>query len=173
MNPGQDVILAVRAMVPTLPWKLGNSSRLLEPSMPLNATFTDANGVAVTNTLQDYGWEYVWHCHLLSHEENDMMRPMVFEVAPAAPSALGATSGTGSVALAWTDNATQPAATMYTVERATNIGFTAGVVDIAVNNATAVTYTDTVAAGTYFYRVRAENAAAYSPWSNIVSATAL
>ena len=173
MNPGQDVILAVRAMVPTLPWKLGNSSRLLEPSMPLNATFTDANGVVVTNTLQDYGWEYVWHCHLLGHEENDMMRPMVFEVAPAAPSALGATSGTGSVALAWTDNATQPAATMYTVERATNIGFTAGVVDIAVNNATAVTYTDTVAAGTYFYRVRAENAAAFSPWSNVVTAASL
>ena len=129
--------------------------------------------MAVTNTLQDYGWEYVWHCHLLGHEENDMMRPMVFEVAPAAPSALVATPGTGSVALAWTDNATEPAATMYTVERATDSGFTAGVVDIAVNNATAVAHTDTVAAGTYFYRVRAENAAAYSPWSNIVSATAL
>ena len=166
MNPGQDVILAVRAMVPTLPWKLGDSIRPLEPSVPLGAQFMDANGTMVTNVLQDYGWEYVWHCHLLGHEENDMMRPMVFEVAPAAPSALGATPSSGSVALTWTDNATMPAATMYTVERATNANFTSAVVDIAVNNATATAYTDTpVASGTYYYRVRAENAAAYSTWS--------
>jgi len=25
----------------------------------------------------NFGWEYVWHCHLLGHEENDMMRPIV------------------------------------------------------------------------------------------------
>ena len=166
MNPGQDVILAVRAMVPTLPWKLGNSVRLLEPSMPLNATFTDANGVVVTNTLQDYGWEYVWHCHLLGHEENDMMRPMVFEVAPAAPNPAAATPSSGQVVLTWTDNATEPAATTYTVERATNAGFTTGVVDAtAPGGATATTYTDTgLAAGSYYYRVRAENAASFSAW---------
>ncbi len=23
------------------------------------------------------GYEYVWHCHILDHEEHDMMRPMV------------------------------------------------------------------------------------------------
>ena len=23
------------------------------------------------------GYEYVWHCHILEHEEHDMMRPMV------------------------------------------------------------------------------------------------
>jgi spore coat protein A len=25
--------------------------------------------------------EYVWHCHILSHEDNEMMRP--FEVMPS------------------------------------------------------------------------------------------
>jgi hypothetical protein len=30
---------------------------------------------------------YVWHCHILEHEENDMMRPFHL-VAPAVPSAL-------------------------------------------------------------------------------------
>ena len=75
MNPGQDVILAVRAIAPSLPWKLGDSVRPLEPSVAPGAQFTDANGLMVTNTMQDYGWEYVWHCHLLGHEENDMMRP--------------------------------------------------------------------------------------------------
>ena len=29
----------------------------------------------------NFGWEYVWHCHLLGHEENDMMRPIKFNVA--------------------------------------------------------------------------------------------
>jgi spore coat protein A len=24
-----------------------------------------------------YGYEYVWHCHILEHEEHDMMRPLV------------------------------------------------------------------------------------------------
>ncbi len=31
--------------------------------------------------LADYGItggaEYVWHCHILEHEEHDMMRPLV------------------------------------------------------------------------------------------------
>jgi hypothetical protein len=30
---------------------------------------------------------YVWHCHILEHEENDMMRPFHL-MAPAAPAAL-------------------------------------------------------------------------------------
>jgi len=23
------------------------------------------------------GYEYVWHCHILEHEEHDMMRPLI------------------------------------------------------------------------------------------------
>jgi hypothetical protein len=170
MNPGQDVILAVRAFAPTLPWKLGDSVRLLEPSMKLGDTYTDANGVTVTNAMQDYGWEYVWHCHLLGHEENDMMRPMVFEVSPAAPDTLAATPSAATATLTWVDHATEPAATMYTVERATNSAFTAGVTDIAVPGATATGYIDTpLSSGTYYYRVRAENKAAFSLWTTPVT----
>jgi FtsP/CotA-like multicopper oxidase with cupredoxin domain len=172
MNPGQDVILAVRASVMALPWKLGDSVRLLEPSMKATDTFTDANGVTVANSMQDYGWEYVWHCHLLGHEENDMMRPMVFEVAPAAPDTLTAVGSTATATLTWVDHATEPAATMYTVERATDPTFTTGVTDIAVNTATATGYVDTgLTAGTYYYRVRAEDKAAYSPWWPVLPPT--
>ena len=172
MNPGQDVILAVRPIVPTLPWKIGESIRPLEPSIPLGQTFTDANGAVVTNVLQNYGWEYVWHCHLLGHEENDMMRPMVIQVAPPAPTSPTAAAASGPVVnVAWTDMAapvtsTYPAATMYTVERATDANFTANVTSFAVSSASATSYQDTTVSGgtTYYYRVRAEDNASYSVW---------
>ena len=122
--------------------------------------------------MQNYCCEYVWHCHLLGHEENDMMRPLVIQVAPAAPSAVTQTAGTASVILAWTDNASPaagmplPAATMYTVQRATDAAFTQNVVTFPALAANAATFTDTTAVtGTpYFYRVRAENNPSFSVW---------
>ena len=27
--------------------------------------------------MTNFGHEYVWHCHILSHEESDMMRPII------------------------------------------------------------------------------------------------
>ena len=66
------------------------------------------NPIAPTSRTRttNFGWEYVWHCHILGHEENDMMRAMVFQVAPEPPSVLTAAAavipGTG-VDLSWTD----------------------------------------------------------------------
>lgn len=71
-----------------------------------SATGTPAAGVAVTvlntpggNTAgYDYGQEYVWHCHILGHEENDFMRPLVFRTSTAAPNApSGLTAYTGGL----------------------------------------------------------------------------
>lgn len=40
----------------------------------------------VSNKYENFAWEYLWHCHLLGHEENDMMRPFVLQVdQPAGP----------------------------------------------------------------------------------------
>jgi FtsP/CotA-like multicopper oxidase with cupredoxin domain len=84
MNPLEDCIVAVRAIQPQVPFTVSNSVRYLAPSLPPgpSADFTnvDANGNPVTtnNQMTNFGWEYVWHCHLLGHEENDMMRPFVF-----------------------------------------------------------------------------------------------
>jgi FtsP/CotA-like multicopper oxidase with cupredoxin domain/fibronectin type 3 domain-containing protein len=72
----------------------------LDPKSPNFGGLTPA---AVLNTSADYGWEYVWHCHILGHEENDLMRPMVFRpviTASAAPSGV-AVDATGNVT--WTD----------------------------------------------------------------------
>jgi FtsP/CotA-like multicopper oxidase with cupredoxin domain len=32
---------------------------------------------ASANNRPINGHEYVWHCHILEHEEHDMMRPLV------------------------------------------------------------------------------------------------
>ena len=96
----------------------------------------------------------------------------------AAPSGLAATlagpvSGPPSgVALTWTDNATDPAATRVRVQRASDPGFTAGVTDFTAA-AAATSYTDTAVAegATYYYRVRAENDDTASGWSDPVSIT--
>ncbi len=179
MNPLEDAIVAMRPMAPDLPFKVPDSVRPLDPTRALGTTaqFTGvdpATGqpVTVTNVMWDFGWEHVWHCHLLGHEENDMMRPIVFQASPAGPSDLAGmeTASPTAVSLTWTDNATYPAATEVTIQRATNAAFTQGVTTFTTGPA-AVAYPDTSVAvnTTYYYRVRAENAVGYSVWSNVVT----
>jgi PKD repeat protein/FtsP/CotA-like multicopper oxidase with cupredoxin domain len=120
MNPLEDIIVAMRPIQMTTPasWgELPNSIRALDVTRPLNTSmgqFTgiDPNGLPVTvvNHLVNFGDEYVWHCHLLGHEENDMMRTMAFASAPSkAPTGLIAgavkniTTNTTAVFLAWRD----------------------------------------------------------------------
>lgn len=65
----------------------------------------------VSNQIRNYGWEYVYHCHILGHEENDLMRPMVFlpkmefltknEVTPDAPTGVDLNTTSGIVT--WKD----------------------------------------------------------------------
>ena len=31
------------------------------------------------NYMHNFGHEYLWHCHILSHEEQDMMRVLVLD----------------------------------------------------------------------------------------------
>ena len=53
----------------------------------------------------DFGWEYVWHCHILGHEENDMMRPIKFSVPSELATApvLSVASSSAGLSLSWTD----------------------------------------------------------------------
>ncbi|MCX7949888.1 MAG: FG-GAP-like repeat-containing protein [Treponemataceae bacterium] len=93
ISPLEDTIVAIRLTLPQLPFKLPNSVRPLNPSAPLGSmmgfsqidTKTGAPLIEpLTNQLYNFGHEYVWHCHILSHEENDMMRSIV--VRPHPPS---------------------------------------------------------------------------------------
>jgi FtsP/CotA-like multicopper oxidase with cupredoxin domain len=35
--------------------------------------------VTIPQSPRTGGHEYVWHCHILEHEEHDMMRPLVVQ----------------------------------------------------------------------------------------------
>ena len=89
ISPLEDTIVAVRPIIPTVPFEVPNSIRDLNPMMPPGSTLgfnnVDANGNPtdpITNDLTNLGWEYVYHCHILSHEEMDMMRPVLVALPP-------------------------------------------------------------------------------------------
>ncbi len=164
MNPLEDVVVALRPRTLSLPFKVPNSIRLMDPARPQGSPmgFTNVdpqgNPVTVTNDYVNFGWEYVWHCHLLGHEENDMMHALVVANPPEAPSGLSAAiaSGGRSIALSWTDNSVT--ANGFRIERATDNTFANPTA--VTPPAYAVTYTDPgpfVANQTYFYRVIALN----------------
>jgi FtsP/CotA-like multicopper oxidase with cupredoxin domain len=186
MNPLEDAIVALRPTIPVLPFKIGDSYRPIDVTRPVGAmisTFdvTTGNAINVPNAVTDFGWEYVWHCHLLGHEENDMMRAIKYDVSPAAPSGLASTIisnypvATQSVKLDWTNNAVGalafPAETNFLVRRANDAAFTTNVVTFAPIVGATTTFTDTTVANgtTYYYEVRAENSVAYSLWSDPMS----
>lgn len=192
MNPLEDIMVAVRAKKPLLKFGLPESSRLMDPSQPVGMTtgFTQidpvtGNPAVVSNQVANYGWEYVWHCHILGHEENDFMRPIKFTFAstiPAAPTGVTATavtvSGVRVVNLAWTDPTPLATATAgaannevgFKIQRATNNGFTQNLTNLNAP-ANSTTFTDsTVVAGTrYYYRISTYNAAGSSANSVTVS----
>jgi FtsP/CotA-like multicopper oxidase with cupredoxin domain len=191
MNPLELEFVALRPVSQNLPWPIPDSIRPLDVTMmpemkdPMMFILNGAGGNAdQINHTTDFGQEYVWHCHLLGHEENDMMRPMVLQVAPSTPGPLSAVANiTGGVNLTFTDNSANENG--FELQRD---------IDPAFPNPTAfplipanagfglpVTYTDLIgAAAQVYYRVRAvanlpgypTNVGTppleYSGWSNVV-----
>ena len=177
VNPLEDTIVAMRPVAPTQPFDVPNSIRLIDPTMPEGAPLMsppggfidpDANPI-VTNGVEglmlnhyvNFGWEYVWHCHILSHEEMDMMHSLAFAVAPNAPTDLIANeSGAGTdkkVDLFWTDNSHNE--TNFTIQRAGDVNFTSDLTTIALVGENVTTYTDPIGDTNqaFFYRVCASN----------------
>ena len=194
VSPLEDTIVAVRPIVPKLPFGIPDSNRPLNPMMPLGAkgsatgangseagfNNTDPNGnptAPITNVMTDFGWEYVWHCHILSHEEMDMMRPITLKVprtTPDKPVVQLARTATG-VAVTWTDGTpvslTDPTTwgnpkneIGYRISRApvTN-GVVGTYAQVATALANVTTWTDlTAATGQFAYQVTAYNASTTS-----------
>ena len=179
MNPLEDIIVAMRAIKPTsLPFGVPHSIRPLSPSTPTNSYVGfsnldpltgNANVPAVSNIVTDFGWEYTWHCHLLGHEENDMMRPLVLNVVDTIPAAASVLTGVfqnppARVNLSWVDNS--PNEIGFLIQRRT--GTTGTFVTIATVGANTQVYADTSVAGntTYQYRIVAFNSAGNALPSN-------
>ncbi|BBI99716.1 hypothetical protein FGKAn22_14090 [Ferrigenium kumadai] len=184
MNPLEDVIVAVRSKAPTLPFGLSESIRALDPTQPLGTTGglsqvnpTTGLPATITNAVANFGWEYVWHCHILGHEENDFMRPIVFKytaVAPLAPTNASLNAGV----LNWTDPTPANAvATMgdqqneigFRIERSANYGAFTQIGTTLANATSFVDTTPKLPLTDYSYRVIAYNAAGSSAPSNIVT----
>ena len=114
--------------------------------------------MTVTNKLVNYGWEYVFHCHILAHEEMDMMHALLFAVKPKVPANLTGTylPGDAGVRLSWRD--TSAGETGFVVQRADDTAFTTGLATFTVGP-DVTTYTDGTAGTnqTYYYRVIATN----------------
>jgi FtsP/CotA-like multicopper oxidase with cupredoxin domain len=126
ISPLQDTIVALRAVIPEVPFELPNAIHPLNPMMPLGSTAmfnnVDPQGNPtnpVVNQLVNFGWEYTYHCHILSHEEMDMMRPVILALPPIAPDGLtSSVTGNGSgtrLVLSWNDNSINE--TSFVVQR--------------------------------------------------------
>ncbi len=174
VSPLEDTYFAIRPIIPNLPWEIPNSIRPLNPMMPLGDTSmfnsTDVNGnptAAIVNQLVNFGWEYMLHCHILSHEEMDMMRPVVVAMPPVKSDGLAATvsanGGNPMVSLSWNDNSI--AETSFLIQRmdnGTGIWSDVGTVQSPLDqvNTTGIrTFDDTTAqlGMTYQYRIQAMN----------------
>ena len=191
MNPLEDVTVALRPRTITLPFEIGNSWRLLDPTRPQGATggmFSTVGPLGafplpspIVNDQVNFGWEFVWHCHILGHEEDDMMHAIPMANPPTAPTNLVArTSGSGKsrrMILTWTDNSKNE--TAFVIQKATNINFnpvantflvTRPIPTAAAPNTAGgtATYTDTIgtAVAPIYYRVLAQNTVgASSAWA--------
>ncbi len=173
MNPLEDVVVALRPKLQTLPFKLPNSHHLLDPTKEATAdptrfynldptTSVQSN---VTNLVANYGYEYLWHCHILGHEENDMMRAIAVATEPEAPSMTSISLAAKGLNINWVDNSMT--SNWVLIERSTTNAFTKGInttsftviqPECTSQTGCARTYNDTTAvtglsAKNYYYRV--------------------
>jgi FtsP/CotA-like multicopper oxidase with cupredoxin domain len=193
MNPLEDIIVAVRAKHPLVPFGQPQSKRLMDPSEPEGSTlgFTQIdpytnNPLTVSNAVVNFDNEYVWHCHILGHEENDFMRPFVFHPSVIAPSAI--TDLAVGTKLTWTDPTPALAATTlgnmqneigYKIMRSVNGG---AFVQVGTARANATSWDGSLenppvsvaapAGSNYIYRVDIYNVAGTNPSNEATLATA-
>ena len=156
----------------------GNASRSYTQKIDAKntTTYTVSN---LDNTKQYYFAITAYTTTSESYFSNEVSLPPAASPtappAPAAPSSLSATAvSTSQINLSWTDNSSVE--TGYKIERAPAVNNAAGTfAQIATVGANVKTYANTglSANTTYYYRVRAYNAAANSAYSNTASARTL
>lgn len=173
VNPLEHTVIALRPNIPApsqIPFEVPNSIRLIDPTIPEGTALMPpppagwfdplGNQISqVTNHYVNFGWEYVYHCHILAHEEMDMMHAMSFAVPPSTPSGLIAdTIGFNNnrrVVLNWTGNSANT--TIFTVQRA--VSNKGPWTTLATLPSDSNSYTDPIGnnSNAFYYRVFASN----------------
>jgi PKD repeat protein/FtsP/CotA-like multicopper oxidase with cupredoxin domain len=133
VSPLEDTIVALRPVAATVPFEVPDQIRAIAPTEALGNPLAgppaggwfDPMGNAITlngldsipNHLVNYGWEYVWHCHILAHEEMDMMHAQAISVnQPTTPpdtlmsGEVTDITNTTAVYLVWVDRSTNETA---------------------------------------------------------------
>jgi hypothetical protein len=220
MNPLEDVYVAVKAVHPVTPFGVPKSARLLDPTQGVGSSegltnidpttgqaptfqMSLVNGVTTSlptqnglysNQMTSFDNEYVWHCHILGHEENDFMRPFIFHPNVTVPDAPALVKHVGNKVL-WKDttpyggqdaqgvptagtNAAHPEPTSSTqneigfkVFESLDSGFNFGLTPKATVPANETSWTGASTAITAVYRVVAYNAAGDSAPGTAVTTT--
>jgi len=127
MNPGQ----VTRVLVRVAPQDANRQSGGTLAAGTNLFDFDPTAGMDVANDGFGYhgGPGYVWHCHILDHEDNDMMRPMLItKAAPAVGASAGAVAGTArpavQLAAAQPNPAIGAARIAFTLESAKDVELT-------------------------------------------------
>jgi hypothetical protein len=133
VSPLEDTYFAMRPVLPALPFDFPNSVRTLSPMMPEGAWIANStqaellglpligfapNGepIDIQNHYVNFGAEFVYHCHILSHEEMDMMHAVSLTLPPVKPDGL-ALNGT---TLSWTDQSLSE--TAFVIQKSSDAG---------------------------------------------------
>jgi FtsP/CotA-like multicopper oxidase with cupredoxin domain len=96
------------AVLPAAAWEVGEKDTIQCPP----------GYVTRVQTIFDLLGDYVWHCHILSHEEHDMMRPFTVTTTAVAPRFINvpATNDTGRYTISW--GGTSIPGAQYVLQRA-------------------------------------------------------
>ena len=96
MNPGQVTRILVRVAPQDATERLGHAVVPGQNLFPFNPTV----GMGVANDGFGYpgGPGYVWHCHIVDHEDNEMMRPLTIASLPAGMALRRGATGDGEPA---------------------------------------------------------------------------
>ena len=174
VSPLEDTYFAMRPVLPVLPFDFPNSVRLLSPMMPegawiANTTLAEQLGlpiigfapngdpIDIKNHYINFGAEFVYHCHILSHEEMDMMHAVSLTIKPVKPDGLAFHAGT----LSWTDQSLSE--TAFVIEKSadgatwTEIGKIERVITAPNTKGEVLSFTDPAWTAGNQYRVIAQN----------------
>ncbi len=79
MNPGEVTTVIMQFQVPKITGPLGTGpNHAVDFSLVDNGTAGQVGGMGMPPPSPRTGKnEYVWHCHILEHEEHDMMQPLI------------------------------------------------------------------------------------------------